>query len=67
MKRRKILALSLIFLIGWLIFVVGNVGSVEVTYQKISNHFPEPVKMVFMGLGLIGLSFIGRRKFRIDK
>jgi hypothetical protein len=67
MKRWKKLVLSLILLTGCLILVVGNVGAVEVIYQKISNPSPEPVRMFFMGLGLIGLSFIGRRKFRIDK
>jgi hypothetical protein len=50
-----------------LILLAGNANAIEVFYKKISNPFSEPTMMFLMGMGLIGLSIVGRRVFQVDK
>ena len=39
----------------------GSVGAI------VSNSTPEPYSMIFLGIGLIGLARISRKKFKINK
>jgi hypothetical protein len=64
LKKRIILLLIMIVVLS---ILAGNASAIEIIYEKVSTAFSEPAIMIFIGIGLIGLSIIGRRKLPAEK
>jgi hypothetical protein len=59
---KRYIAIPLVFIFGLLV-VAGNALASLIDIEGVVMAFPEPVAMLLLGSGLVGISVIGRRKF----